>query len=157
VDEADAAGSATAREYLAPLRLTPWAEIEAVAPLDPGETVLVDWRISHGGEWIPHAGWLRVTDRRVLILVGRWLGRNRVIELARSSVRVRPGVDGDPVIRLEVAAPVDDDLLAFRSSDLFTVPASRGITLRMRQDTIRTGVLRERLLLALGEAPAAPG
>jgi len=80
-----------------------------------------------------------------------------VIELARSSVRVRPGVDGDPVIRLEVTAPVDDDLLAFRSSDLFVVPASRGITIKMRQDTIRTGVLRERLVLALGETPAAPG
>jgi len=68
--QAEGTGSAMVREHLAPFRLTPWAEIEAVAPLEPGEAVLVDWRISHGGEWLPHAGWLRVTDRRVFILAG---------------------------------------------------------------------------------------
>jgi len=145
-------GSDRVRECLAPIRLTLRAEVAAAAPLEPGEAVLVDQRIEHGGEWIAHAGWLRVTDRRVIVLAGRWLGRNRVVEIPRGLVRVRQAVYRDPVIRLEATVPVDDDLLAFRSNDrLLTPNRSR---LRVHEQTRRTGELRDALLLALPSAPS---
>ncbi len=128
------------------------AEVDAVAPLEAGEHVLVESRIVRGGEWLPRAGFLRVTDRRVVILAGRWLGRDDVIEVARPLVRVRPAPVFDPVIRLEVDAPVEDDLLAFRAWDWFPPAVGRGIALRIRQDSIRTTQLRERLLLVLGSS-----
>jgi hypothetical protein len=112
--------------------------------------VLVDWKVVRGGEWLPRQGFLRVTDRRVLILVGHWLARNEVIELARSVVHVRPAPVFDPVIRLEVDAPVDDELLAFRAWDWFPPAIGRSMALRVRQASIRTTQLRELLLLVLG-------
>jgi hypothetical protein len=142
--------SGRVRECLAPLRLTLRGEVSAAVPLEPGESVLVDWRIQHGGEWLAHTGWLRVTDRRVVVLAGRWLGRNRVVEIPRGLVRVRPAVYRDPVIRLEASVPVDDDLLAFRANDLILVPnRSR---LRIHEQTRRTGDLRDALLLVLPQA-----
>lgn len=140
------------RERLAPVRLTLRAEVAAAAPLDPGEEVLVDARIAHGGEWMAHAGWLRVTDRRVIVLVGRWLGRNRIVEIPRGLVRVRPAVYRDPVIRLEASVPVDDDVLAFRSNDLLLAP--NRYRLRVHEQTRRTGALRDALLNALPQAPS---
>ena len=128
------------------------AEVDAVAPLEPGEHVLVESRIMRGGEWLPHAGFLRVTDRRVMILVGRWLGRDDVIEVARPLVRVRPALGLDPVIRLEVDAPVDDDLLAFRAWDWFPPGGRAERRARIRQDSIRTTQLREQLEPVLGLA-----
>jgi hypothetical protein len=140
------------RVRAAPVRLSLKAEVAAVAPLEPGEEVLVDQRILHAGDWIAHAGWLRVTDRRVLILAGRWLGRNRVVEIPRGLVRVREAIYRDPVIRLEASVAVDDDLLAFRSNDWVLVP-DRG-RLRIHEQTRRTGALRDALLLALPQAPS---
>lgn len=140
------------RERLAPVRWSLRAEVAAAVPLDPGEEVLVDARIEHGGEWIGHAGWLRVTDRRVIVLAGRWLGRNRVVDIPRGLVRVRPAVYRDPVIRLEASVRVDDDLLAFRANDRILVPnRSR---LRVHEQTRRTVALRDELLLALPQAPS---
>ena len=137
---------------MAPFRLSLRAEVGAAAPLDPGEEILVDARIVHGGEWISHAGWLRVTDRRVVILAGRWLGRNRVLEIPRGLVRVREATYRDPVIRLEGPPGADDDLLAFRSNDRILVPnRSR---LRVHEQTRRTAELRDALLLALPQAPS---
>ena len=126
-----------------------------MAPLEPGERLLIDQRITRGGEWVPHAGWLRVTDRRVFVLVGRWLGRNEVIEIPGSLVRVRPAPVFDPILRLEVDAHVDDDALAFRAWDWFPPQTGRGIALRIRQESIRTTQLRERLLLLLGSSDGA--
>ena len=100
-------------------------------------------------------GWLRVTDRRVFVLVGRWLGRNEVIEIPSSLVQVRPAPVFDPVIRLEVRAHVDDDVLAFRAWDWFPPATGRGIALRIRQESMRTTQLRERLLLLLGPSDGA--
>ncbi len=140
------------RQGLAPVRLSLRAEVAASAPLDPGEEILVDARIVHGGEWISHTGWLRVTDRRVVILAGRWLGRNRFVEIPRGLVRVREATYRDPVIRLEASVPADDDLLAFRSNDRILVPnRSR---LRVHEQTLRTAELRDALLLALPSAPS---
>ena len=140
------------REVKAPFRLSLRGEVGAAAPLDPGEEILVDARIVHGGEWLSHAGWLRVTDRRVVILAGRWLGRNRVLEIPRGLVRVREATYRDPVIRLEGPAGADDDLLAFRSNDRILVPnRSR---LRVHEQTRRTAELRDALLLALPQAPS---
>ncbi len=148
-------GAPDVRQHRAPFRIRLRDEIAAVAPLEPGEGLLIDQRIMHGGEWVPHAGWLRVTDRRVFVLVGRWLGRNEVIEIPGSLVRVRPAPVFDPVIRLEVNANVDDDALAFRAWDWFPPPTGRGIALRIRQESIRTTRLRERLLLLLGSSDGA--
>jgi hypothetical protein len=145
-------GASRVRERRAPVRLSLRAEVAAAAPLDPGEAILVDWRIVHGGEWLPHTGWLRVTDRRVIILAGRWLGRNRVVEIPRGLVRVRPATYRDPVIRLEASVPADDDLLAFRANDRVIVPnRSR---LRVHEQTRRTAELRDALLEALPLAPS---
>ena len=139
------------RDRLAPVRLSLRAEVAAAVPLEPGEAVLVDQRIVHGGEWLAHAGWLRVTDRRVIVLAGRWLGRNRVVDIPRGLVRVREATYRDPVIRLEATVPVDDDLLAFRSNDRVIVPnRSR---LQIHEQTRRTSELREALLLVLPQAP----
>ena len=41
-------------------------------------------RIVRGGEWLRRAGFIRVTDRRVLLLLGPVAGRDDVIELPRS-------------------------------------------------------------------------
>lgn len=137
---------------LAPVRLSLRAEIGAAVALEPGEAVLVDQRILHAGDWIAHAGWLRVTDRRVIVLAGRWLGRNRVVVIPRGLVRVREAIYRDPVIRLEATVPVDDELLAFRANDWVLVPnRSR---LRIHEQTRRTGDLRDALLRALPMAPS---
>jgi hypothetical protein len=142
------------REGLAPVRLSLRAEVDAAAPLDPGEEILVDASIDHGGEWMPHAGWLRVTDRRVIILAGRWLRRNRIVEIPRGLVRVRPAIYRDPVIRLEVSAPVDVDLLAFRTNDWLIGNRAR---LPIHEQTRRTTALRDALLQALPAAPSPLG
>ena len=54
------------------------------------------------------------------------------------------------MIRLEVDAPVEDDLLAFRAWDWFRPAVGAGKRAAVRQDSIRTTQLRERLLLVLG-------
>jgi hypothetical protein len=148
-------GPLAVRRHVAPIRLGLRAEIEAAVPLEPGERVLLDWRIVRGGDWLPRLGYLRVTDRRVLVLVGHWLARNDVIELPSSGVHVRPAPVFDPVIRLEVDAPVDDELLAFRAWDWFPPAIGRGIALGIRQQSIRTTQLRELLLLVLGSSDRA--
>jgi hypothetical protein len=91
----------------------------------------------------------------VLILVGRGPGRDEVVEIPRSLVRVRAAPAGDPIIRLEVAAPVDDDLLAFRAADWVVPSDGSRFHLRIRAEGVRTGQLRELLLLALGPVDAA--
>ena len=145
------------RHRVAPFRRTLRGEVQAAAPLEPGEQVLVDRQIVRGGAWVPRLGFLRVTDRRVLILVGRWLGRNDVIEIPRSLVRVRSAPVFDPVIRLEVGAPVDDDVLAFRAWDWIPPPTTPGISLRVRHQSVMTTRLRELLVDVLGRSDDTRG
>jgi hypothetical protein len=47
------------RRHVAPIRFRLHAEAEAAAPLEPGERVLVDWKIVRGGDWLPRLGFLR--------------------------------------------------------------------------------------------------
>jgi hypothetical protein len=88
--EAVTAGSGVdgVRRHKARYGLSLKSALEKTAPLELGETVLLDAGVQHKtGRHSARPGFLRLTDRRLLIYFGAMLSSGRVVEVPRQLIR----------------------------------------------------------------------